>query len=618
MKFVIAFFLGLLVSISAYADWQFQMEKVTLTKFLDRVSVILGKTFVIDQRIVEIPVTVVSQTALSKTEVELLIESVASANGLVLKDNGGVIEVLSNGMVRTASSVSSGALDGIQTKVLSIENLDPQEVLSQLRPLLSPVGQLASISDSRALVISDYRAVVESFDEVLRLLQTNTKDQRLAIDLKHQWVGDIVRMLTQASGRQASNNSTGPMFGAVRVSVYSGSNRLVLSGPEASVNDMAEFIKTLDVPSDAEMFAVISLDYSQADILQNSLQPLITALKAGRPNLTLDVTADEASNSLIIVGPSVFSIEVRKLIAQLDQPQSQVLIRGAIIEASGELAESIGFQMGLAADGVGLVSSSSLAGPAIEQIGATLAGGGLPALGEGVSLAGGSLSGSNQFAGLLQLLASSSEANLLSTPSIVALNNQAAEILVGEDVPFITGSYTQVENGISKPFTTIQRNNVGLNLVVKPQVSSTGQIRLEIVQEVSQVKPTNSAIQASDIITSKRSIKTTVMADDGGLVLLGGLLRDDLITEERRVPGLSSIPGLGAAFRSNRERVVKSNLMVFLQPTLIDSPNKADKIAGEALDQMKSYDISWIHSDIEQVLENTRDVSKKFADALKP
>lgn len=276
------------------------------------------------------------------------------------------------------------------------------------------------------------------------------------------------------------------------------------------------------------------------------------------------IKADESQNALVLIAEPAQVRTIESIVRQLDQPRAQVLIHAAIVEISGDIAEAVGVQWGLnTGDAKGFINFPGTDIPIV---------GGLT-FDEKKSAPEGALLrlGSDRFGALISALASNTRSNLLSTPSLLTLDNQEAEIIVGQNVPFKTGSYATNSSGADNPFTTVERKDVGISLKIKPYINEGSTLRLEVEQEVSDIAPSVSGIDSSDLITNKRALKSTILADDGEIIVIGGLIRDSVRTQKSGVPLLRDIPYLGALFRWNRDTQTKSNLMVFLRPTIVRS-----------------------------------------------
>ena len=311
---------------------------------------------------------------------------------------------------------------------------------------------------------------------------------------------------------------------------------------------------------------------------------------AARPDgFTLDGVTVQASpelNAVVMRGPPATVDMLEDVISQLDLRRAQVKIEVAIVEITGELGEQIGVQLGLGgavpADGVVGGTGFSNAG---TDLGTVLSALGYPAgrlLGAGLSLAAGS---EGDFGLLLQAVGTNNAANLLSSPSITVLDNEAAEIVVGQNVPFRTGSFATDGNS-TNPFTTISREDVGLTLRVVPRVHEGGVVRLEVSQEISSLVPT-AVIGAADLITNRRSLQTSALADDGETIVLGGLVTDDRQTANSQVPGLGSLPVIGNLFRSRRDSQTRRTLFIFLKPTILRDSASVAADAQDAYDRLR-------------------------------
>jgi len=285
---------------------------------------------------------------------------------------------------------------------------------------------------------------------------------------------------------------------------------------------------------------------------------------------------------------------VVQIIEQLDQPRAQVLIHAAIVEVSGDINEALGLQWG--------INTGSLkGGVTFPESGAFWENllGPEKALPSGAALA----IGSDRFGLLVSALASNSRSNLLSTPSLLTLDNQEAHILVGQNVPFRTGSYTTSGSGADNPFTTVERKDIGISLKVRPHINEGRSLRLEVEQESSELAP---SVVEDDLITNKRTLKSTILAADGEIIVIGGLIKDSVRTEQRGVPLLSRIPWVGGLFRWTRDTQEKTNLMVFLRPTILRDQADLIEAGRRAYDDVRTADPSNVPQDPQQLFEGRR------------
>jgi general secretion pathway protein D len=354
---------------------------------------------------------------------------------------------------------------------------------------------------------------------------------------------------------------------------------------------------------------VVYLRYAEAknlaDILNSVGKEVIKAeaknsasAGVGNKNDTVSIQADETSNALVITAPASVFPSLRSVIQQLDIRRAQVHIEAIIAEVSLDTANELGVQWLIDGGSKGNPSLSSQlpgAGASIGGIATGVSAGTASAIPDGLSLALGSVNESNSlnFITLIRALNTDSETNLLSTPSIVTLDNQEASIIVGQNVPFVTGSSTS--SSTTNPFQTIERKDVGTTLMVKPQINEGNTITLDIDQEVSTVSL--AATSAVDLVTNKRAIKTTVQLEDGQLLVLGGLIDDTVIKVQQKIPLLGDIPYIGALFRSNSTRRIKQNLLVFIRATIIRDPKLARDLSQRKYNFMRDIQLLNIPED---------------------
>jgi general secretion pathway protein D len=315
----------------------------------------------------------------------------------------------------------------------------------------------------------------------------------------------------------------------------------------------------------------------------------------------ISIIADPTQNALVVKAEPQLMREVEAAIQQLDIRRQQVLIEAAIIEVSGDDADQLGIQWALGdlSSGVGLISFSNV-GASLASIAAGYATGGASGAaaaiagdaskGNGATIGVGNFDNSRKaYGALIQALKTNTKSNFLSTPSIVTMDNEEAYIVVGQNVPFVTGSVTTNSTGVN-PYTTVERKDVGVTLKVIPHIGDNGTVRLEVEQEVSDVQ--NNKGQATDLVTNKRAIKTAVLAEHGQTVVLGGLIADNTALSRQGIPGLSSIPYLGRLFRADARSNIKRNLLVFIHPTIVGDANDVRRISQQRYNQLYSLQLS--------------------------
>ncbi|WP_207283392.1 type II secretion system secretin GspD [Pseudomonas sp. FW300-N2F2] len=567
------------------AQWQLAMNNAELRDVVEEFSAILGKTVVLDPR-VSGRITVMSREALDREGVRRLFYSVLDAHNFTVIDEGERILITPVSDAKTRAGVAdeqSATPSQFVTRVLDLQSSIAADVAGLIRPLVSANGYVGPSVSSNALVVTDTAANVQRIAGVVQRLDSGRNRNHVVVRLKHAQAGDIAP-LVEASGGKREGDTAGVVIADAR------SNRLVIIGAPAVRQRLVDLARTLDVPAAASQdnARVIRLRHSDAKQLAEVLEGVgqdrkSTPALAGQRETTgaspFRIKADESQNALVLIAEPAQVRIIENIVRELDQPRAQVLIHAAIVEVSGDISEALGVQWGLKSGSA--TGSINFPGTDIPIIGLDF--NKLDKTKESAFLR----LGGDRFSALVSALASNAHSNLLSTPSLLTLDNQEAEIIVGQNVPFKTGSYATSGNGADNPFTTVERKDVGISLKVKPYINEGSTLRLEVEQEVSDIAPSVSGVDSSDLITNKRALKSTILADDGEIIVIGGLIRDSVRSQQSGVPLLRSIPYLGALFRWNRDTQTKSNLMVFLRPTIVRSSEDLADVSRQRYDALR-------------------------------
>ncbi|WP_040063682.1 type II secretion system secretin GspD [Pseudomonas batumici] len=546
-------------------QWQLAMNDAELRDVVREMSSILGTTVVLDPR-VQGRITVLSEQALDREGVRRLFYSVLDAHNFTVIDEGDriLIAPVADARTRASSADSSSAQTGqFVTEVVALGSSVAADIAGLVRPLVSVNGYVGPSASANALVITDSAANVRRIAKIVRQLDLGQKNAHDVIQLRHGLANELARMMEQSLGRQGAESGS-------QVIADSRNNRLVIIGTQDVRKRLMDLARSLDTPTAAvtDNARVIRLRHSDAKQLAEVLDAMGQGLgqEAGAAasrdaaSAKAVVKADESQNALVLIAEPSQVRTLENIVRQLDQPRSQVLIHAAIVEISGDINEALGVQWGS-------TSGSVQGGIIFDGAGITL-----PKFnGTDAKLPDGAVLrvGSDRFGMLVSALASNTHNNVLSTPSLLTLDNQEAEILVGQNVPFQSGSYQTSGTGNDKPFTTVTRHDIGIKLKIRPHINEGSTLRLQVEQENSEL--TKSAEITNDLITNKRALKSTILADDGEIIVIGGLIKDSVRTQESGVPLLRDIPYLGALFRWNSEKHEKTNLMVFLRPTIVRS-----------------------------------------------
>nr|WP_298145852.1 type II secretion system secretin GspD [uncultured Pseudomonas sp.] len=570
--------------------WTINLKGADIREFIDQVAQISGETFVVDPR-VKGQVSVVSNTPLSLSEVYQLFLSVMATHGFSVITQDGQARIVPNAEAKAdASKGGRSGPDSLETRLIQVQHGSATELIPLLRPLVPQYGHLAAVTSANAIIISDRAANIERIEDLLHQLDQKNQNDYSVINLQHAWVMDTAEALKNAMERgQAKGTSSTQVIADART------NRLIVLGPPAARAKMVALAKSLDTPtSRSANTRVIRLRHNDAKALADTLNEISEGLKAkeggeatSAPPQNILIRADESLNALVLLAPPDMITTLEDIVRQLDVPRAQVMVEAAIVEVSGDVSDALGVQWAVDARG----DRGGLGGVNFANTGLSV-GTVLQALQDrgndsesssSINLPDGAIIGlgTDSFGVLVTALSSNTKSNLLSTPSLLTLDHQEAEILVGQNVPFQTGSFTTSASGADNPFTTIEREDIGVTLKVTPHINDGASLRLEIEQEISSIAPTTQGVSAVDLITNKRSIKSTILAENGQVIVLGGLIQDDVTQTHSKVPLLGDIPLLGKLFRSTKDSRVKRNLMVFLRPTVIRDAAGMAALSGQ-------------------------------------
>ena len=583
---------------------------------VEQISEITGRTLVLDPGLTG-DVTVVSAQALDQEGVWSLFQSILKVRGFIAVQSGTIWQVVPEGEARTVSgptlgeSGSAGSQDFV-TEMLRLNRLPSAEAVRVLRPLIAESGYIEAIEDPNAIIITDTSANVARIMAIARSFDGDA-------DVR----AEVIRFRTADAAivGNAILEVLGPAGTGARLSVDSGSNLLLVRGTPSDIQEIRDLADALDVapranPRAAIATTVFNLQFGDAlviaEIIQGSLGDATDITSAVAANIgaaevenvdggqfvpisrivapdAVTVTPSRETNSIIVRGTAAQVQEIGQLINALDIRRPQVMIEAAIVEVSGVVAERLGVQLGFGAGPrTGGIAATSFGngGVSLQNVLAAVGAPASAALSTGLTLGG----GNNDFGILVQALSQSTQARLLSTPSITTLDNEPATIVVGQNVPFRTGSFA-TDGNTATPFTTIERRDVGITMNVVPRITAGGVVQLVIEQEISSL--TNANIEgAADLITNRRVINTTVMADNRGTVVLGGLITDDRTSGENRVPGLSDFPLIGELFKSRNARETNRTLFVFLRPTILRNREDVQGAAQQRYNRLQTVDVT--------------------------
>ena len=587
--------------------WKINIKNADLKEFVAQVAAITGRTFVVDPR-VKGNVTVISSTSMDKDAVYALFLSVLRVHNFIAMPSGDVIRITPNAQGKQTPGPSGALTDmapeELVTRVIAAQNVDSAELVKILRPLMAQYGHLAAVAEPNIVIVSDHANNIKRLMSIIEEIDVADEDEIVLVQLEHTFVGTVVAMLERVAPDQIGSGAVGPQ--KINIVASERNNSLVVRGKSKPVAELMKIISKLDQPAtNTGSTRVFYLSYGDAPLIAEVLNGILSDPTEEEGGQDTQIQADESLNALVVRADRSRLNEIEEIIEKLDVRRAQVLIEAAVVEVSMTDTRDLGVDFAAVDQGGGdgssvpLVTSpltgaiqSLIAGASNEDGSVDLLQGVFALQDPTLGVAQVDLNGVT-FAATIQALQTNSNANLLSTPSIITLDNEEAKIVVGNEVPFRTGSFSTTGDGSQNPFTTIQREDVGLQLTVTPHVHDGETVRLEIIQEITNIVPEAPIGNAgfSDVVTSKRTIETAVLADDRQTVILGGLIQDDVTINDARVPFLGSIPAIGWLFRSESKSNTKRNLLIFIRPTVIRDGAGADAATQRKYDEIWEVDI---------------------------
>jgi general secretion pathway protein D len=569
---------------SAEQSWTLNFKETEIQELIKFVADATGKTVVIDPQ-VKGKVKVISSKPVTATELYELFLSILEVHGFAAIDSGNVVRVvpvkdartLSNRVVESSRSSDSAE---IVTHVMQLENISATKLIPILRPLVPQQSHMAAYAPSNAIIISDTAANISRIRQVIKQVDQIAVEETEVITLQYASAEEMVRVLKEITGKGPGKPGDAEASPLTLVADKR-TNRVLVSGDELQRQRIRTLLKRLDAPAQQSGNSrVIYLEYANAENLAKILSQVVQNMaklgpaKAQQQQVNATIEADEETNALIVTAEDDVRQTLEAIVSRLDIRRAQVLVEAIIVEILANDDNELGIEwlfknkhdvFGGFTDSATILDD--IAAPIFDDPGSEL---GLPPVTE----RGGQFLGKirrnedgTNFAVLISALDEDVNSNILSTPSLLTLDNSSALINVGQEVPFITGSFSSVgdSNNPNNPFQTIERENVGVKLEVTPHINEGDSVVMELVQEVSSL----TGVEASDIITNERRIESTVVAKDGEIIVLGGLIEDEVQDDVSKVPLLGDIPWLGRLFRNSKTTVVKKNLMVFIRPTII-------------------------------------------------
>ena len=573
-------------------DISFDFEDAELRSVIQAVAEFTGRNFLVDPSVKGM-VTVVAPEPLTEEEAYRVFQSVLEVNGFVTVDSDGVTKIVPQDKGKLEGVFPPGQEaggDDIVTRIIHLEHIRAERLVPILRPLIPAYGHLAGDAKSSALILTDRAANVERLVNIIERLDKPARTGEVElVALSHASAEELAQLFNRL---HQGDGPDGPVNGVALIADPR-TNSLIIKADADTRKEIKALAMELDTPSSGRGNThVIYLKNASAEnlvaVLESSLRNAPDA-DAGSLSKEISIKADPETNALVVTATQSDFAILEQVIRKLDVRRLQVYVEALIAEVDTQTIREIGVQFGIGdgvrADRRGVVGSTNLGTVSGASLAEVLAN----PLAAGAGLSFGYVDGVitlpdgtevYNLNALAKALEGESDANVLSTPNILTMDNEEAEIIVGQNVPFITGSYSQISQGtaVENPFQTIQRQDVGLTLRIKPQITEGSAIKMEIFQEVSNVAQRG---EARDIVTNTRSLSTTIVAENNQMVVLGGLIQDDVSNNVRKVPLLGDVPLLGQLFRYKNRTRKKTNLLVFLRPQVIRGPEDMDEPTRE-------------------------------------
>lgn len=617
-------------SLHGHAQQTLNLRNADIRAVVQEVSRSTGRTFIVDPD-VKGTITIVSEEALSQSAYFEAFLAALRANGFSAVPAAGIpggFRIVDARKARGAGNVVGA--NALTTQVIPLRFVDAETALNALTPLTSNDGQVIASRAGNAIILVDYADAIQQLKSVLRGIDRDTRTMQI-VSLNNMSTRDMVATLSALQGDRTAGQAP------LSIVPVKGTNGLILRGDAETVKALSKVAEDLDqraqISGDVR---VIYLAHADADQIlpvlrqmvgqvaavaapagdDGAVPPRAQPVEAGRPS----IARFEGANALVVSAPPNLQRAILDIVEQLDQRRAQVMVEALIVEISDGAARNLGVQFLLGGTGDSVIplaatnysntqpnllaiagavganeldttettidggivrtTNSSPARNAIEQAAVSS----LLGVSGGLLGVGGEIGDNALFGAIINAIQSDSASNMLSTPSIMTLDNQQARILVGQEVPITTGE--ALANTFENAFRTVERQNVGIQLEVRPQINKGGEITLFLRQEVSSIAGPVSD-DFNDLILNKREVETTITVDDGQIVALGGLLEESERRSMERIPFLSSIPILGELFKSRARTQARTNLMIFIRPTVVSSKEDAERLSGRRMDQVR-------------------------------
>ena len=590
-------FFGNINTIYSQETFILNYDDVDIKKVTQDIAQFSKKTIILDPR-VKGKVTIYSNADLNRNQIWDVYLRTIQVNGFSAISEDGFVRVVPENEATRDDNVTNFSSDGdYQTSVIPLRNRSSEKILPMLKPITGRQSHLSSIASINSILIVDRASNVKRINDLINDLDKNNSANISIIKLDNLSAIEAVRILDKL---KAQNNPTIDKFVAIP---FNPSNSVIISANAFVTSNIEETLKTLDgdVKSN-DSIDVIYLKYAKSADIAAILNSVSGGFVPDVDGVKTVITHHEKTNSLIISSAESNLATIRNIISQLDIRRAQVLVEAIIVELSETAANSLGIEtifngtdkdsvpIGITRFGGSGPDLLSIVGSAADDTDVTLSSNASASLlnSQGLIAGFGDLTpGDDNFVGIINAIAQDSNSNILSKPSLMAMDNELATYISGQEIPITTGESLGTNN--ANPFRTTSRQEVGIKLEVTPQINEGSSVVLQIKIEVSGVAGV--PMSGIDIITNKRAIETTALVDNNQIIVLGGLVDEDTQDSISKVPVLGSVPIIGKLFQSSSSTTVKKNLMVFLRPTILADSDSAISTSNEKYNYIKAKQI---------------------------
>ena len=551
IKKIVFIFIFLIFSTQANSI-TFNFKDAELRDVIEAFALLVGKSYIIDSRVAG-KVNVISSEDMSIDEAEKMLHSILKVYGFVMQEQENIVKIVPDQLMREGSLIidKNNILnnDQIVTQLFRLFNIPVSQFVNAIQPLLPVESSLVPLQNKNSLIVTTTATSINKIQRIIEKIDEPNLTNTDIIEIQNLNAIDVAKVLDRFFSDE--KRAVGINFSVPIFLVDKKTNSIIIKSHLSDSQQIKDLIESLEEKNKIiDETQVVYLKHAQADYLAQTLR-LLMEQNNNENNQVTKIQADENLNALIIRGDLGTQKMLMNIVSKLDIPRKQVLVEAVVADISDGDAIALGI--------------SSLTGTLSGDVSTSLKLGSTNIL----EISENTVS---DIVGVIDLLATNTTSDILSTPSLITIDNEEAEIIVGRNVPFKTGQFNDSNN---TAFQTLERQDVGVTLRIKPQINDNDRIRLDILQEVSSIDPT--VASSNDTVTSKKSIKTNVIVNDQELIVIGGLIDEKMVEQVNKVPLLGSIPIFGNLFKNTSQVMEKRNLIIFIKTTIIDNP-KIDSI----------------------------------------